>query len=359
MIFRQLMDPETSTFTYLLADEQTREAVLIDSVREQFERDAGLLDELGLTLRYTLETHVHADHVTAAGLFRQQRGSQSVGAADGGASCVDLPVRDGDVIRFGSHALEVRTTPGHTDGCLTYVLEDESKAFTGDTVLIRGCGRTDFQQGSAEKLYASVHDKIFSLPESCELYPGHDYKGRTVTTVREEKLFNPRLGGGKSRDEFVAIMAGLHLARPKHIDEAVPANLECGLPVSAAPANEVKPASELWAPIERTVTGVPEVTPTWLAGALGSVRVIDVRSPEEFHGDGHLPDAELAPLPDLELAARAWSRTEPIVLVCRSGGRSGKAAHLLESLGFSHVASLRGGMQRYHRDSGRSTARSA
>ncbi|MEZ4438527.1 MAG: MBL fold metallo-hydrolase [Polyangiaceae bacterium] len=343
------MDPETSTYTYLLADPQTREAVLIDSVREHYDRDAQLLDELGLTLRYTLETHVHADHVTASGLFRARRGSKSVGAARGGASCVDIPINDGDVIRFGKLELEARATPGHTDGCITYVLSDQSRAFTGDALLIRGCGRTDFQQGDAATLYASVHDKIFSLPDDCLLYPGHDYKGRTVSSVREEKLHNPRLGGGKTVQEFIAIMDALNLARPKKIDEAVPANLQCGL-LDQSEAVTPEPAAT-WAPVARTVTGVPEVKPEWLAKAIeerDDLKLIDVRSKEEAEGElASIAASTLVPLEVLSQEAKGWNREEPLVLICRSGGRSGQAAHILENLGFQHVASLRGGLLRW------------
>ncbi len=229
MLFRQLFDRETCTYTYLLADTETREAVLIDPVREHFERDSQLLDELELTLTHVLDTHVHADHITSSGLLRRARGCRTAVSAHGGASCPDLLLEDGDVIQFGQHALEVRTTPGHTSGCVTYVLDDHTMAFTGDTLMIRGCGRTDFQEGDARTLYRSVHEKIFSLPDETTLYPGHDYKGRTATTVAEEKRFNPRLGGGKTVEAFVVIMDNLNLSYPKRIDVAVPANLECGL----------------------------------------------------------------------------------------------------------------------------------
>jgi len=232
MIFRQLFDAETSTYTYLLADEASREAVLIDSVREQADRDLQILEDLGLQLRYTLETHVHADHVTGGGVLRARTGCRTVVSKNGGAPCADLQVDHGDRISFGDRWLEVRATPGHTDGCLTYVLDDRSRAFTGDALLIRGCGRTDFQQGDARELWRSVHEQVFSLPDACLLYPGHDYKGRTVTSVAEEKLHNPRLGGARTVDEFVAIMNGLGLAPPKRIAEAVPANQNCGVSTS-------------------------------------------------------------------------------------------------------------------------------
>ncbi len=174
MIFRQLFDARSSSFTYLLADPATREAVLIDGVYEQFARDAALVDELGLTLRYTLETHVHADHVTAGGLFRWRCGSRVVVSRRAGTSGHDLPVDEGDRVEVGARALQVRATPGHTSGCVTYVMDDHSLAFTGDALLIRGAGRTDFQDGDPRALFESVRDRIFTLPERTMLYPAHD-----------------------------------------------------------------------------------------------------------------------------------------------------------------------------------------
>jgi sulfur dioxygenase len=184
MIFRQLFDPTSSTYTYLLGD--GGEAVLIDPVFEQAGRDAALLRELGLRLLATLETHVHADHVTAAWLLRQRVGSSIVASAAGGAQGATRAIAHGDRIAFGARSLQARATPGHTNGCISYVLDDLSMAFTGDALLIRGCGRTDFQQGSAQRLHASVHTQIFSLPPACLIYPGHDYRGLTVTSVAEE-----------------------------------------------------------------------------------------------------------------------------------------------------------------------------
>lgn len=228
MLLRQLFDNETSTYTYILADEETREAVIIDPVRGQLERDLELLRELDLKLLYALDTHVHADHVTALGALRDATGCQTVVSGKAGVSCHDIAVEDGSVIRFGKHALEVRETPGHTDGCVSYVTDDASMVFTGDALLIRGTGRTDFQQGSAEKLYRSVTEKLFTLPDETLVYPGHDYKGRMVSTIGEEKRLNPRLGGGKTLAEFRAIMDELHLPKPRMIDVALPANLACG-----------------------------------------------------------------------------------------------------------------------------------
>jgi sulfur dioxygenase len=226
MIFRQLFEPVSSTYAYLVACSDTRQAVVIDPVLEEVERYVGLLAELGLTLRHTLETHVHADHVTAGDALRQRLGSTTVVALAGGAPCADRQVVQGDHVVVGTLDFEVRATPGHTDGCVAYVLPD--RVFTGDTLLIGGCGRTDFQQGDPTRLYASVHEQLFSLPPDTLVYPAHDYKGRTVSTIREEMAMNARLGGGKTVEEFAAIMHGLQLAYPKQIDRAVPANLACG-----------------------------------------------------------------------------------------------------------------------------------
>lgn len=343
MLLRQLFDPETSTYSYLLADEVTREAVIIDPVKEQLERDATLIEELGLRLVYALDTHVHADHVTGAGALRQRLGAKTVISAKADVACADVAVRDGDAIRFGNHVLEVRETPGHTDGCVTYVTEDRKMAFTGDALLIRGSGRTDFQQGNSRTLYNSVREKIFTLPDDTLLYPGHDYKGRTLSTVGEEKALNPRLGVAKTEAEFVQIMANLGLAPPKRIDVAVPANLSCGL--SADDVGQTVPPASAWAEVVRSPTGVPEVRPAWLAEHRQAVRVVDVREPSELNGElGHIPGAELAPLATVRDRAEHWDRKEPLVVVCRSGGRSGRAALDLEAMGFRRVVSLAGGM---------------
>jgi glyoxylase-like metal-dependent hydrolase (beta-lactamase superfamily II) len=226
MIFRQLFEPVSSTFTYLLADPVTRRAVLIDPVLEEVDAYVALLDALGLSLAHTLETHVHADHVTAGAALRDRLGSRTVVHRDAGAACADLPVGHGDVIAVDGVRLEVRETPGHTSGCVAYVGHD--RVFTGDALLIGGCGRTDFQQGDAGRLYDSVHGQLFTLPPDTLVYPGHDYKGRTVSTIKEEQAINARLGGGRSRTDFIALMAELRLAYPKQIDRAVPANQRCG-----------------------------------------------------------------------------------------------------------------------------------
>ena len=231
MIFRQLFDASTSTYTYLIADEVSRQAALIDPVREQLERDLKLLDELGLELRYVLDTHVHADHVTAAAALREQTGAQTIGGP-GGAACADRSAREGDRFRLGALAIGVLETPGHTDDSLSFVVED--RVFSGDALLIRGTGRADFQNGDAGALYDSITEKLFRLPVGTRVYPGHDYRGHTESSIGEEQLHNPRLAG-KSRAEFIALMQELQLPRPARIDEAVPANRACGrVPTQAA-----------------------------------------------------------------------------------------------------------------------------
>jgi glyoxylase-like metal-dependent hydrolase (beta-lactamase superfamily II)/rhodanese-related sulfurtransferase len=341
MLFRQLFDPETSTYTYLLADDQTRDAVIIDPVLQQIERDIDLIRDLGLCLRYAFDTHVHADHVSALGALRERLGARTVMSEGAGVGCADVLVKEGDTLQFGAHTIEVRETPGHTAGCLTYLLGDHTMAFTGDALLIRGCGRTDFQQGDAHQLYQSVHDKLFTLPAHTLIYPAHDYKGRTVTSVDEERRLNPRLGGGHTETEFVSIMHELPLAYPKNMDVALPRNVRCGMAIATA---EPVPGKR-WAPVEMSMSGIPEVAPEWLAAHRSEVRVVDVREPPELTGElGHIDGAERLPLAQLPGQLEAASRDRPIVFVCRSGGRSGKAALSLVKLGFEQVASMRGGM---------------
>ena len=226
MIFRQLFDKESSTFTYLLGDEASHKAVLIDPVVEHVERDLRLVEELGLELAYIFDTHVHADHVTGAGALRTRTGAKTHFSARGGPACADVLLNEGDVVQLGALAVRALATPGHTDSCLSYVMGD--RVFTGDALLVRGCGRTDFQQGDSALLWRSVHDKLFALPDATYVYPAHDYRGHSCSTVGEEKKWNPRLGGSSTVESFVALMGSLHLPPPAKIAEAVPANLACG-----------------------------------------------------------------------------------------------------------------------------------
>src|SRR5690606_13045757 len=234
--------------------------------------------------------------------------------------------------------------PGHTKGCLTYVLDDETMAFTGDCVLVRGCGRTDFQQGDPRAMYRAVHSQIFSLPESCLLYPAHDYRGLTVSSVGEEKRYNPRLGGELSEDDFVGYMQNLGLPHPKQMDIAVPANLKCGRREGA----EALQDHPTWAPLNLTFAGIWEVQPHWVQEHLRDVQVIDVREPDEFDGPlGRIPGAVSIPLGTLKERAAEIPKDRPIVAVCRAGGRSAQATNILKKAGFERVANLAGGMLRW------------
>jgi glyoxylase-like metal-dependent hydrolase (beta-lactamase superfamily II)/rhodanese-related sulfurtransferase len=344
LIFRQLFDPQSSTYTYLLGDSRSREAVLIDTVFEQARRDAALLGELELRLRWTLETHVHADHVTGASILKRQFGSAIALAQNSGATGADRYLAQGDTIEFGMRHLQVRATPGHTNGCLTYVLDDESMAFTGDCLLIRGSGRTDFQHGDPHALYRSVHTQILTLPQNCLLYPAHDYRGLTVTSVAEERRFNPRLGGEIGEADFAGYMDNLGLPHPKQIDVAVPANLNCGRRDDA----EVSVTAPTWAALTYTFAGIWEIQPESLEEAANKVQIVDVREPAEYSGPlGHIRGALLIPLGELAGRTGELDRHRPVVAVCRSGARSAQATVILQQAGIKDAANLAGGMLRW------------
>ncbi len=348
-IFRQLFDPVSSTYTYLLGDASSGEALLIDPVYAHAQRDLALLRELGLRLVATLDTHVHADHITGAWLLQQRSGSAILLSAAAGAEHADRLLRHGERVAFGARHLEVRATPGHTNGCLSFVLDDHSMAFTGDSLLIRGCGRTDFQQGSAAALFGSVRQQILSLPPACLLYPGHDYHGLTVTSVAEELRFNPRLGGDVDAADFAGYMQNLGLPHPRLMDIAVPANLRCGRPAGGA----ALPPEPDWAPLTFTFSGLWEIQGADLQERMagrqaGEIQVIDVREPAEFsEAPGHIAGARLLPLSDLASRIDSIDRQRPVVTVCRSGARSAQAVVVLQRAGLQRVANLAGGMLRW------------
>jgi len=349
LIFRQLFDPTSSTYTYLLGDRASGQALLIDPVFEQVPRDAALIAELGLTLTWSLDTHVHADHITGAWLLRRRLGCRVAVAAASGASGADRVLAHGDRVEFGRRYVTARATPGHTNGCLSFVLDDQTRAFTGDCLLIRGCGRTDFQQGDSHAMYASVRQQLFTLPDACLLYPGHDYNGLTVTSVDEERRFNPRLGGEVSEDDFAGHMRHLGLPHPKKMDIAVPANLRCGEPDAAAAVAD----GPSWARLRRAFSGIVEIDALALAEVLSKVQVVDVRERAEFEGPlGHIPNALLVPLGELVARAGELDRSRPVVTVCRSGSRSARAVGLLRNAGLTDVANLAGGMLRWRVDGG-------
>lgn len=231
MIFRQLFEPLSSTYTYLLGCDRTGLAVLIDPVVNSIERDLAELERLKLTLAFTLETHVHADHITAALHLKQRVGSRIAAPAFDALACVDTGVAEGVPLCVGEVVIHPLHTPGHTDGHHAYRVTDAGadRVFTGDALLIDGCGRTDFQNGDAKALWRSVHDKLFTLPGDCLVYPGHDYQQRCVSSIAQEMARNPRLGAGRTQREFEEIMAKLSLPYPKFIDHAVPGNRRCGV----------------------------------------------------------------------------------------------------------------------------------
>jgi glyoxylase-like metal-dependent hydrolase (beta-lactamase superfamily II)/rhodanese-related sulfurtransferase len=316
--FRQLFDYDTWTYTYLLWDQDTKEAVIIDPVREQYLRDLEAVTDLQLKLLYALDTHVHADHVTALGMFRDSMGAQTAVGKPARVGCADILLEDGQELQFGKHTLKALATPGHTDACTSYQVEN--MVFTGDAILIRGCGRTDFQQGSPENLYRSIHEKIFSLPDETLIYPGHDYRGRLVTSVGEEKRLNPRLKTDNSFEDFNRIMNNLNLPYPKRIDESLPANLDCGVTEeqgseTVCTMEEIKHLSEN--PSE-------------------DVLLVDVRTPQEY-GNGHVQGSINIPLGDEAQYLDKFKTYEKVYLFCRSGRRARYATSSLNNKGLENI----------------------
>ncbi len=343
MILRQLFDQVSSTYTYLLADPRTHEAVLIDSVFEQHARDAALIRELGLKLLCSLDTHCHADHVTGAWLMKAALGSKVGLSAEYGATNIDLPLAHGDTVCFGAHTLEVRSTPGHTGGCLSFVTADRQGVFTGDALLVRGAGRTDFQGGDARRLFRSIREQLLTLPGECLVLPGHDYEGRTSSTIGEEREHNPRIGGEAREEDFVGYMRNLGLPHPKHLAIALPANMRAGQPEDGQP-----PPRPDWGPVVTTYAGLAEIAPEWVACHRGAVGVLDVRTPAEFDGElGHLEGAQLIPLDELRARASEVPADKPVVVVCQTGKRSGLGTVILRKAGVARAANIAGGMVRW------------
>ncbi len=333
MLLRQLFDGDTWTYTYLVADPETGDALLIDPVRDQVDRDLALIAQLGLKLRYALDTHVHADHVTGAGLLRERTGCKVVCGARGPESA-DLRLADGARLKLGRVDVEVIATPGHTDDSVSFRVGDH--LFTGDALLVRGNGRTDFQNGNAEHLYDAITQRLFTLPDATTVWPGHDYKGFTASTIGEEKRFNPRLAG-KTKPEFVTIMASLGLAPPKYLHQAVPANREVGLGIGP----------------EANTGRFEEIDGATADKVLSKLRVIDVRERHEVTGElGAIAGSENVPMADVAKAAASWDRNQPLLIVCRSGRRSRQVCEQLVGQGFTAVTNLRGGMLDY-RERGR------
>jgi glyoxylase-like metal-dependent hydrolase (beta-lactamase superfamily II)/rhodanese-related sulfurtransferase len=319
LVFHQALEAESSTYTYIVGDDVTREAVLIDGVLETAPRDEALLQELGLKLKYALETHCHADHVSSGAWFQARTGCSILAHRAAGIAPA-RPLDHGDVIRVGEVTLKVLHTPGHTAGDVCFAMND--RVFTGDTLLIGGCGRTDFQQGNAGHLYDSIHTRLFPLPDDTKVYPAHDYKGRSHSTIGAEKRTNPRLAG-TTRDQFQAIMNGLQLAYPKQMERAVPANLRAGAGVEPFTHPVKVPPERFFA--------IPD---------LALVVVAD--DPDQ---GGELPVA-----PSARCCGATWrevvnrlSRARTIGLACPEGTECGALEAQLTQLGFDVVV-LDGGL---------------
>jgi sulfur dioxygenase len=340
----QLFDSASSTYTYVLFDPTTRDALIIDPVDEQLERDLGVLRDYGLRLAWTIETHAHADHITSAGLLAEHTGARTAAPSGCGISGAATQLAHGDTLRFGDETLRALHTPGHTAGSMSFVWRDQ--VFTGDTLLINGCGRTDFQSGSAQALYQSITQQLFALPDATTVWPGHDYQGRTHSSIGHEKAHNARIAG-RSEAAFVGIMDSLNLPRPRRMDEAVPANLTSGLRHDVDGALLMQPRAQ--AAYAGDVS--PQLAWHWVQA--GEAVMIDVRTDAEREWVGFVPGAlplawkqwpGMAMNPDFDAQLRALllQGHDKLVLLCRSGVRSIAAAKRATELGLEAYNILEG-----------------
>lgn len=356
MIFKQLFDEATWTYTYFIADPVSKEAVIIDPVNTHIDDYIALLQEYDLQLKYSLETHVHADHITAGGLLRQRTGAQTAVSARCGAEIADIQIQDGDIFEFGSgEQIKVIATPGHTPGSISFLWRD--RLFTGDALFIGGCGRTDFQGGDAGALYDGITQRLFTLPDETLVYPGHDYQGRWVSNIKQERTTNPRLAG-KTKEQFIEIMNNLNLPQPKLIDEAVPANRYCGLDEEERqdavvrrdlnqPIRTASSGDDMAMAAKQQITEI-NVEKAQQLIAEGNVTVVDVREESEYNA-GHIDNAVFLPRGVLEFKINTKpelaDKSAPVLLYCRSGNRSALAALALQQMGYSHVLSMAGGYE--------------
>ena len=333
MIFRQLFDTTSSTYTYLLASRRGGEALIIDPVLERVDRYLKLIEELDLKLVKAVDTHLHADHITGLGALRDRTKCITVMGEQSGVDVVSMRVGDGDRLDIEGISLGVIYTPGHTDDSYSFTLSD--RVFTGDTLLIRGTGRTDFQNGDSRAQYESIFNRLLKLPEDTLVFPAHDYKGDTVSTIGEEKRFNPRLQV-KSPTEYAELMANLKLANPKMMDVAVPANMRQGL-------HQEEVAKRGWA-LEaedaKTLLGRKDVM------------LIDLREKSERDRHGCIPGALHAPYPDLQeniseggvLHELAEATGKRLVFFCAFGERSAMAVQAAQDAGLASACHIEGGM---------------
>lgn len=343
VILKQLFDQTSGTFSYLLIDSESRQALFIDSVYEQHERDLSLIRELDLELVACLETHCHADHVTGAWLLKHILASKIMASQYSGINFLDRKLLEGDKIEFGQHYLTVLETPGHTNGCISFLLDDKSMVFTGDSLLIRGCGRTDFQQGSAHKLFHSIKTKLFTLPDECIVYPAHDYSGRTNSMISEEKKLNPRIGGQANENDFVGYMENMQLPHPKQLDVAVPANLKAG-----RPDEDKLPRQPDWAPVVTTYCGILKISPQWVAAHMDDIQILDVRTTIELEEESaRIKGSLLIPINELRDRIDEIPKDKPVMTICRSGKRSVLAFNILREHGRLKVANIDGGLLRW------------
>ncbi len=339
----QLFDPASSTYSYVLFDETSRDALIIDPVDVQLERDLATLRQYGLRLLWTIETHAHADHITSAGQLAELAGAQTAAPAACGISTAAVQLKDGDTLQFGEEQIRALHTPGHTAGSMSYLWRDH--VFTGDCLLINGCGRTDFQSGSAEAMYHSLTQVLFALPEATTVWPAHDYQGRSHSTIGAEKTGNARVAG-KTLAEFSAIMAALHLPKPKRIDEAVPANLSSGLRHDAG--GEASSSARSAPGYAGDVS--PQLACQWWQA--GDAVLVDVRSDAEREWVGFVPGATalawkqwpgMVMNADFDEGLRAAVPAgKKVVLLCRSGVRSIAAAKRATELGLEAYNILEG-----------------
>ena len=343
----QLFDPASSTYTYVLFDQLSRDALLIDPVDEQIDRDLATLREYGLKLVWTVETHAHADHITSAGRLAELAGAKTAAPLGCGIGTAGVQLQDGDTLKFGGEVLKAMHTPGHTAGSMSFLWRDH--VFTGDTLLINGCGRTDFQSGSAEALYRSLTQILFALPDDTIVWPGHDYQGRSCSSIGREKTTNARVAG-KTEAEFVALMNSLNLPRPRRIDEAVPANLTSGLRHDVDGALQMQPLPASGAH-QGTYAGdvSPELAWRWVQS--GEAVMVDVRTDAEREWVGFVPGAVpvawkqwpgMALNPSFDQQVREASGGKKLVLLCRSGVRSVAAAKRATELGLEAYNILEG-----------------